>query len=208
MNRQRLFDDALHLRDDGRTMEGKFVPFGEVARVSDPGSGIYEEVFDAGCMTRLCQAAKQRGNAAFIRLDLDHSDAFDNRIGYAVDIEQRDDGGYGTFKLYDGPALPKVRSMLEESHTGLSVNFSDIGKARVVGTVTHRTQIAIASVAATPVPSYAGARVLALRSLDEAEELVVETPTFDEVRDWLRSQTPGGTTPWDGLEVGAFHREE
>jgi hypothetical protein len=39
---QRAFElGGLHLRDDGRTLEGRFVPFNEVAKVADPGSGIY-----------------------------------------------------------------------------------------------------------------------------------------------------------------------
>jgi hypothetical protein len=185
-------------------MEGRFLPFAEQALVADPGVVPYHEVFMPGCMTRMCQVARQRGNAGFIGLDLDHSEQFDHRIGYAREIEQRDDGGYGVFRLYEGAQLEKVRSMLAESHTGLSVNFHDVAKPRLIEGVTQRTQIHVVSVAATPMPSYAGAKVLSLRSIDE-EAPPVETPAFDEIREWLRSINPEHTTQWDDVDTSIFH---
>ncbi len=204
---QRPFEvGGLHVRDDGRTVEGRFLPFNEVARVADPGVSPYDEAFEPGCLTRLCQVAAQRGNAGFIGLDLDHSEAFDHRIGFAREIEQRADGGYAVFALYgpEGERLDKVRSMLEESHTGLSVNFSDVVNPRLVDGVTWRRQINVKSVAATPMPSYVGAKILSLRSQDE-EAPPVQTPAFDEIREWLRSLNPELAAPWDDIDTTIFH---
>ena len=204
MNMIRSFDlGGFQLRDDGRTVVGRMFPFNEVAAVADPGSGIYNEEFLPGCLTRLCQVARQRGNAAFIGLDLDHAESFDRQIGYAKEIEQRDDGGWAAFRLYNSPDLPKIQSMLQESHTGLSVNFSDVSKPRIEGGITRRTQIHVHKVAATPMPSYAGARIVSLRSDEEPQGLIA--PNFDEVRAWLRSINPEGVSDFDDIDLTVFH---
>lgn len=196
--------DGLHFRsddNDGRTLEGRFLPFSQRARVADPGVPPYDEEFAPGCLTGLCQNVTRAGHARWIRLDLDHREDLDNRIGFAEWIEQRDDGAYGTFRLHKGPQLDKVRSMLEESHTGLSVNFQSI-RARNVEGVVQRLAIDIAAVAATPVPAYAGAKILAMRS---GEEVPPATPNFDEVREWLRSINPTGTSDFDDVDPTLFH---
>jgi phage head maturation protease len=178
----------LQLRDDGRTVHGKIVPFREAAKVTqrraDGQIESFEEMFAPGSLTACCQLAQRRGNAGWIALNLDHDESFDNRVGYATELEQREDGGYATFRLYEGPQLPKVRSMLEESHKGLSVMFDDVAKPRLVGGIRERVQVYLHHVAATPSPVYSGAGVLAMRS-DEGGTLSVSTPALDEIDDYL-----------------------
>lgn len=196
--------EGLHFRSDdgdGRTLEGRILPFGQRARVVDPGVPPYDEEFVAGCLTGLCQHITRAGHARWIRLDLDHSESLDGRIGFAEWIEQRDDGAYGTFRLHKGPQLEKVRSMLEESHTGLSVNFDSV-RARQSEGVVQRLAINIGAVAATPVPSYAAAKILSMR---DGTEVPPATPHFEEVRAWLQEINPDHTTPWDDVDPSIFH---
>lgn len=180
----------LQLRDDGRTVHGKIVPFREPTQITqrraDGEVESFEEMFAPGSLTACCQLAQRRGNAGWIALNLDHDESFDARVGYATELEQREDGGYATFRLYDGPQLPKVRSMIEESHKGLSVMFDDVAKPRLIGKVRERVQVYLHHVAATPSPAYAGAGVLAMRSTDSG--LTLGTPALDEVQQWLAAQ--------------------
>jgi hypothetical protein len=187
----RSFDTEtqLHLRgDDGRTVEGLIVPFGRptdvVERDEVTGEIVqYREQFLPGSLTAMSQMARRRGNWGMVRLTLDHEDGFASRVGYATNVEQIDEGGFGTFRLYRSAELEKVQSMIEESHQGLSVEFSDIGKARTIDGVVSRTQVYVDAVSAVPVAAYADARVLAMRG----GELTVETPALDEVAEWLAS---------------------
>jgi HK97 family phage prohead protease len=201
---QRAFDlGGFHLRDDGRTIEGRILPFNEPATVIDPGGPPYEEMFAPGCLDWVCAQSEKRGNAGFIGLDLDHRDDLDHRIGSARSVEQRDDGAYAVFRLYNGPDLPKVQSMLEDSHTGLSVNFADRRRARTVEGVVQRVDIHVFAVACTPVPAYTGAKIMAMRSIDDI--VPVETPHFEAVREWLRELNPDHATPWDDIDTSIFH---
>lgn len=179
-------DGDWHMRDDGRTVDGRIVPFGVRALVAENGE-VFEEQFLPGCLSTMCQIATKRGNAGWIALNLDHDEAFDRLIGYASVLDQRDDGGYATFRLYAGPQLDKVRSMLEESHTGLSVMFGDIVPPREINGIRSRVQIHVSHVAATPQPVYTNASVLALRG--GAQVHLAERPALREWEQWLADNT-------------------
>ena len=178
--------DKLHFRDDGRTIEGCIVPYNEVAEVveRDPETGElsrFQEQFLKGSCARMAQGVHRRGNAAFIKLVLDHDDqSFASWVGHALSLTSEDDGAYASFRLYDGNDLPKVRSMLQESHTGLSVHFGDIRPPKLIDGVVSRVQVAIDHVAATPVPTYAGAGITSMRSADGTD--MVGTPNLASVR--------------------------
>lgn len=175
---QLVVDDGhWQLRDDGRFVRGRIVPFNEPTLVVDRGERFREQ-FLPGCMTRLCQLVAKRGNAGFIQLNLDHDESFASLIGYARSVEQLDDGGYADFKLYRSPDLDKVRSMLEESHTGLSVMFDDVATPRLLDGIRSRVQIAIRHVAATAFPAYRGAAITAMR-----DDVSHDPPTLDEIDD-------------------------
>lgn len=181
--------DQISLRDDGRTVEGRVVPFNEIAEVVEPNpeTGVieaYQEQFLPGSLARVIQGVRARGNAGFIPFLLDHAEGFDNRVGYGVDLQEATDGVHGIFKLYDSDHLRKVQSMLRESHTGLSVSFGDIRKPQLIDGIVSRVQVMIGHVAATPWPAYAGATISAVRSASGAP-VVPPTPRLDGLRDWL-----------------------
>lgn len=188
--RRSLDAGGLSFRDDGRTVEGCIVPFGQVADVAevDPKSGElvrYRERFLPGCTERVRQDAAKRGGPTWVRLNLDHDGRMDARIGFATALDERAEGVHATFRLYASDNLAKVRSMLEESHRGLSVEFGDIVPPVVEGGVTSRRQIWIGGVACTPVPCYAGAGITALRQQVDAG--AGGTPKLDAVRAWLEA---------------------
>lgn len=178
----RSFDAALELRDDdGRPIvAGRIVPIGVEANIAEPGPDgtvrTYRERFLPGCSTRARQQADRYGHCRYVALKLDHSDTLDHRIGYGLALEERADGVYATFGLYQSGGLDKVRSMLRESHTGLSIEFSDAAEPVTDGDLVSRRQIHLHGVAATPIPAYPGAVITAVRSADAVDD---GTPRLD-----------------------------
>jgi len=180
----RAFDASLELSADGREVFGRMFPLNEVAHIRELLDGQldeYDESFDPGCTVRMQQTAKRRGGSpAWIGFTLDHERAFDHRLGFCTELTERDGGAYGRFKLYDDPTrLDKVRSMLAESHTGLSIEFTDVAPPIIDGNLRRRRQIHISHVTATPIPVYSSAKILAVRSDDDP---LGGTPNLDRVR--------------------------
>jgi len=176
----------IHERDDGRTLEGCIVPYGQVAEINEmtpDGLVRYREQFLPGSLEYQAQGISRRGNGAFIWLNLDHQMDFDSKIGHCVSMRSEPDGAYAAFKLYPGTDLPKVRGMLRESHTGLSVNFADRRPPKVIDGVVSRVQVIIDSVAATPTPAYVGAGITMMRSFTGDVDL--GTPELDKVKRML-----------------------
>ena len=183
----RAFDAKLELSADGREVFGRIVPLGEVAHIRerdfDGNFDEYDEEFMPGCTVRMRQAAKGRGGQpTWIGFTLDHEHTFDHRLGYCTTLVEGEAGVDGTFRLYNDPArLDKVRSMLAESHTGLSIEFVDVVPPIVDGNLRRRKQIHISHVTATPIPVYGSARILAMRA-DDDPLASAGTPNLDRVR--------------------------
>lgn len=183
----------FELRDDGRTLTGRIVPYGEVANVVEVDNETnelvrYQETFLPHSLAAMAQGFSARGgkfaNGQFIPLLIDHNDNFDNMVGHATELRDEDDGAYASFRLYDDARITKIRSVLTESHTGLSISFRDVRTPRIVNDVVQRVQVFVAHVAATPSPAYENAGILAIRS----NECVPVTPRLNSVKEWLATQ--------------------
>jgi HK97 family phage prohead protease len=184
------------LRDDGRTLHGRIVPYGEVADIVEIDETTnapvrYREQFLPHSLAAMVQGFRARGGDAskrsncFVPLLIDHRDNFDSMIGQAVELTDENDGAYATFRLYDDDRMTKIRSVLTESHTGLSVMFRDTRAPKLVDGVISRVQVHIAHVAATATPAYSLAGIDSIRS---SEMPIVETPRLSTVRAWLDEQ--------------------
>ena len=185
--------DEWHVRsdNDGRTVEGRIVPYMEptdvVERDRATGEVVrYREQFLPRSCLAMAQSVLSRGNAAFIAFLMDHEEHdFDAKIGYAANLEDRDDGAYAKFRLYNSRDIEKVVSMLEESHHGLSVNFADRKPPKDIDGIVSRVQVHIDHVAATPTPCYAGAGITGMRSIEEIAQAEALTPNLDSIKEWL-----------------------
>jgi phage head maturation protease len=193
MNKQSFIRSAeFQLRDDGRTLDGCIVPYAEPADVvdlNDEGELVrYREQFLLHSLANMAQGFKARsGKGMNVPLLLDHDESsMDRMVGFATNIESRDEGAFATFRLYDDANIVKVRSILTESHTGLSIKFRDIREPKLIDGIVSRVQVYVAHVAATPIPTYAGAAIASVRS--NGEPVIAPTPSLDEVKAWLASQ--------------------
>lgn len=181
----------FQLRDDGRTLDGIIVPYGEVADIvelDDNGDVIrYREQFLPHSLYNMAQGFKTRGGRGMnVPLLIDHNDSLEHVAGFATMLESHDDAARATFRLYDDVNIVKVRSILSESHTGLSIGFRDIREPKLIDGIVSRVQVFVGHVAATPVPAYANASIGSIRSNDS----VVESPrpSLDDIRAWLEDQ--------------------
>jgi HK97 family phage prohead protease len=167
---------------EGRTIEGVVVPYEEPADVADDlgPTPIYREVFTPTSFARQLQGiAAGRLKVKAIGLNLDHRRELDRHIGYMAEATSTDAGLLGRFTLLERADIDLVRSMLAETHTGLSVECA-VYKSRVRpdGVVERRT-VELIGVAATPTPAYAGAAITAMRAADP--DLPLPTPLLDAV---------------------------
>jgi hypothetical protein len=180
----------LELADSGE-VTGRLVPFDIEQEVIDlhPDTGEVQrfiEVFRRGSFLRMIEGLKSRGWTKAVTLNLDHRSDLDGTIGYATHIEERKDGAWASFGLYESLNLDKIKSMLRTSHTGMSVGFIDKAH-KSTGSMVERLRVHVAHVAATPTPAYAGAVVASVRSEDFDFEdgppaLAVARPRIDELK--------------------------
>jgi HK97 family phage prohead protease len=176
--------DMVEGSGDGRMVFGRVVPFGETITFSDPYDGgvVKRERFVQGAFSR------QAGSWHMVPLVFEHisegGNVFANTIGYGRTLEERSDGAYAMFRLFETDA-PKAKEALENSHKGLSLEFVDMK----VGNpwtgpdgVIERRRIHCVRVACVPDPAYSGAQVLAVR---QEAQVSVPTPNLDQVRAFL-----------------------
>lgn len=181
--------EPLHLRDDGRTVEGVIVPWNSPAEVVEPDASgklvRITEAFRPTSFGAMSQQAAKRGNWGWMRLTMDHDEATERLAGFARTVEVDDTGATASFRLYKSRNLELFQSMIEESHDGLSIEFNEIVPAVTDERgVTWQRQVWVNAVATTPVPTYAAAGVTAMRSGGGQ----LDTPALDEVEAWLVEQ--------------------
>jgi phage head maturation protease len=117
-----------------------------------------------------------------VGLAFTHSDAFTNRLGYATDLRDSNEGAVATFQLYP-TVRDKALDMLGSSHRGMSVTFRSVRPVfqtpdRSVDVV--REQVFLRYVAATDCPVYEDAQVLAMR--DQAQALAEQAAVQEQKR--------------------------
>jgi phage head maturation protease len=172
----RSFDAmAMDVKPDG-LVEALVVPWDTPAEVTEPhpetGAPItYLEQFARGSLDRAMRAPGRIG------LAFTHSDAFADRLGYGVQLQDSEAGAVATFQLYRS-VMDKAMEMLGSSHRGMSMTFRSIRPAMATpdrsGQLVTRQQVHLRYVAATDCPVYEDAQVLALRDQAQALREVAE----------------------------------
>ena len=173
----RRFPAELHASGDGRTIEGRAVPYGVIASVVDPGRGpSYREGFAAGAFRRVAKAASR------ILLRYEHRDDLMSVIGPAEDLEEREDGLYGSWRATGAPGDHALALIEAGVLTGLSVGFVPLRRDRAEADgVIWRRSCHLEEVSLTMSPAYAESRVLAVRhELPPELELPARDTALDE----------------------------
>jgi uncharacterized protein len=157
----RSFTSALQVRDegDGRTLVGPVLPWGVEARVVDRGR-LVTEVFERG--------AFEGTDPARVPLTATHPrDAGTLPIGVTIELEERSDAAYGSWRVSDTLIGNEVLALARDGvPLGLSVGFVELpggsrwsaDRQRVT-----RTRAALDHIAVVRTPAYAGAGVAGVR---------------------------------------------
>lgn len=164
---------------DGRTIDARIVPYNVPARVADPPDFTpYEETFLPGAFERQTRAADR----VKIWLNFEHEQGIRGIVGHGIELHDRADGLYGSFRVHDNPDGEKALALVREGLlTGLSLEFAAL-RSRVVEGVTQRLRAHIDKVSLCRTPAFADARVLALREAQEEAdaEAPAEEPPAEE----------------------------
>jgi uncharacterized protein len=159
----RQHTSTLQLRDDGdgHTLHGAFLPWGTEAQVYDRGR-LVVETFERGAL--------QGTDPARIPLTATHPrDAGTLPIGVTLEIDERSDAAYGSWRVSDTLLGNEVLALARDGvPLGLSVGFIEVPGGSIWspdrGRVT-RTRAELDHVAIVRQPAYAGAGVAGVRGL-------------------------------------------
>lgn len=207
---------------DGRTIDMRIVPYGEVATVDD-GQGAYSEEFAPGAFDEQLVA----GHRLKVWLNFQHERGVSAVVGKGVALREEPDGLHGTFRALDHTDGDKALALVKDGMLdSVSLEFLPKSSAKTAGGVVRRLRAHLDAVALCRQGAYAGAKVLAVREvpeqiLDEAllpvdlDPGVVERllrQGFD-VPDRYKKAHPAGTpddsgTPDDGTRHPAPSSEE
>ena len=154
---------------EGRTVDVRIVPFGEVARVADPPDWQeYDEEFVPGCFDHQLNAANR------VHANYEHGKGISDVVGHGVSLRQESDGyhltstihrtnnGDTALELINAGALP-----------GVSVEFHPVRNVKN-GTLVQRVKANLRGFAFCRQGAYANAQVLAVRSEDEEPAQTLE----------------------------------
>ena len=170
------FDLPLQLRaaagedSDGRTLEGRIVPYDTEIQVGETMESFAKGVF-------------ADTDPASVVLLWQHD--VNSPIGRMSALSEEADGAYGTFRLADTDRAREALSLARDGIlTGLSVGFTGIEARAGKGTRTH-TKARLMETSLVTFPAYPTAGVLAVRKEDRMDEPIeeiteeVQTETFD-----------------------------
>ena len=154
--------EATSVEVEGRTVDVRIVPFGEVARVADPPDfEPYDEEFVDGCFDHQVNAANR------IHANYEHGQGISDVVGHGVALRKETDGyhltstihrtnnGDTALELINAGALP-----------GVSVEFHPVKNLKN-GSVIQRVRANLRGFAFCRQGAYPSAQVLAVRSEDE-----------------------------------------
>jgi hypothetical protein len=161
----RSFEADL-VEGDGRTIEGRIVPYDTPASVADPGGPSYREQFARGAFVAQLRAPSR----VRVLLNFEHDQTLRGVVGHAVSLEDRFDGLHGQFRaLADADGDKALQLVNEGLLTGLSLEFAAL-RSRVVDGVVTRTRVRLDKVALCRFPAYMGAEVLAVREQPDDDD--------------------------------------
>jgi HK97 family phage prohead protease len=160
------------LNVEGRTVDARLIPFGEVARVSDDGVTFYNEEWMPGVVDHQVNAANR------IHAKYGHSPHVIDVVGHGIELRRESDGyhvstaihrtpqGDTTLELLNGGALPCV-----------SLEARPVKSMRTTSGVVQRIKANLYGFAFCRQGAFAGAQVLAVR-----EEFIEQQELEPELR--------------------------
>ena len=154
---------ATDIEVEGRTVDVRIVPFGEVARVADPPDyAEYDEEWLPGCFDHQLNAANR------IHANYQHERGISNVVGHGLSLRREADGYHGTFTILDtqngDTALGLIRG---GALPGVSLEALARKSIRGAGGLVQRVKADLRGLAFCREGAFKGAQVLAVRTPPE-----------------------------------------
>lgn len=142
---------------DGRTVDLRIVPFNTPTEVSDFGGPPYTETWLPGVFERQMRAANR------VWLNFEHEPGLRGVVGHGVELVERDDALYGSFRVLAGEDGDKALEMVNEGLLpGVSLEAIPIRSQQRNGIV-ERIKARLDKVSLCRFPAFPEAQVLAVR---------------------------------------------
>lgn len=164
----RSFDVAA-VEVEGRTVDVRLVPFGEVARVADPPTfEPYDEEWMPGCFDHQLKAANR------IHANYEHLQGPANIVGHGVSLRAEADGYHVTATIHETPSGDNTLALLRGGALpGVSLEARPVRNVKA-GNVVQRVKANLRGFAFCRQGAFMGAQVLAVRSEDEPPEQTLD----------------------------------
>ena len=177
---------ATDIEVEGRTVDVRIVPFGEVARVADPPDFVaYDEEWLPGCFDHQLNAANR------IHANYQHERGISNVVGHGLSLRREADGYHGTFTILDtqngDTALGLIRG---GALPGVSLEALARKSIRTAGGLVQRVKADLRGLAFCREGAFKGAQVLAVRTPSDQiiDELLLPVEMDPERVARLRAQ--------------------
>jgi HK97 family phage prohead protease len=154
---------AADMAVEGRTVDVRLVPFGEVARVADPPKwDPYDEEWMPGVFDHQLTAANR------IHAKYGHSESVLDVVGHAMTLRSEDDGYHVSAKIHQTVQGETALELLRDGALPcVSLEARPVRNQRTEGGVVQRVKAHLSGFAFCRQGAFAGAQVLAIREAPE-----------------------------------------
>lgn len=158
---------------DGRTVEFRIAPFGELATCADGLGGVpkgvpYQEELMPGLYDRQLRAANR------VLLNFEHQQGLAGIVGHGLDLRQESDGYHGAFRVHETPDGDKALMLVREGVLhGASVESFWLKSIRSANGVVQRVKGHLEAVAVCRQGAYPSAVLTAMRA-DELDGVLMD----------------------------------
>lgn len=156
--------EATAVEVEGRTVDVRVVPFGEIARVADPPDyRPYDEQWMPGVFDHQLNAANR------VHANYEHGTGILNIVGHGLKLRSEPGDGYHlSVKMHDTSGGDTALELLRDGALpGVSLEARAVKSIRSAAGVVQRVKANLVGVAFCRNPAFAGAQVLAVRQEPE-----------------------------------------
>jgi len=155
--------EAVAIEVEGRTVDVRVVPFGEVARVADPPDfSPYDEEWMPGVFDHQLNAANR------LHANYEHERGITNVVGNGLALRSEVDGYHASFKIHETNAGATALELIRDGALpGVSLEAHPAKSVRTAAGVVHRVKAHLRGIAICRQGAFAGAQVLAVRTPPE-----------------------------------------
>jgi len=165
---------ATGIAVEGRTVDVRLVPFGEVARVADPPDWRpYDEEWLPGCFDHQLNAANR------VHARYGHSPHAIDVVGHGITLRREADGYHMATKIHQTPQGDTALELLRDGALpAVSVEARSVKAIRSATGVVQRAKANLRGFAFCVQGAFAGAQVLAIREEQDVDDEVVIDDQF------------------------------